>query len=152
MSSSLSSSSCSVSTRDMKLGTRGAITVSANSINNSNNNNKNKEYLTLRDIAPQWFERLNKILSENDNNDDDDIAHRLYSEINDYKRCIVGEAYGYDQSYVIQRTKKNCHECTAISGNFSYTLRRYNKRKLEEIIDKFIKHWNEKHRELLLSN
>jgi hypothetical protein len=151
MSSSLSSS-CSVSTRDMKLGTRGAITVSANSINNSNNNNnnKNKEYLTLRDIAPQWFERLNKILSENDNNDD--IAHRLYSEINDYKRCIVGEAYGYDQSYVIQRTKRNCHECTAISGNFSYTLRRYNKRKLQEIIDKFIKHWNEKHGELLLSN
>ena len=123
-------------------------TVSANSINN---NNKNKEYLTLRDIAPQWFERLNKILNENDNNDDD-MVYRLYTEINDYKRCIVGEAYGYDQSYVIQGTKRNCHECTAISGNFSYTLRRYNNRKLKEIIDKFIKHWNEKHRELLLSN
>ena len=27
---------------------------------------KNKEYLTLRDITPQWFERLNKILNEND--------------------------------------------------------------------------------------
>jgi uroporphyrinogen-III decarboxylase len=103
---------------------------------------KNKEYLTLRDITPQWFERLNKILNENDKG----IIHRLYSEINDYKRCIVGEAYGYDSSYVVQGTKKNCQECIAISGNFSYVLRRCNKEKLEEIIYKFTKHWNEKHR------
>jgi hypothetical protein len=121
-------------------------TLAANSINN----NKIKEYLTLRDIAPQWFERLNKIVNENGN--DDDIVYGLYSEINDYKRCIVGEAYGYDQSYAIQGTKRNCQECTAISGNFSYTLRRLNNHKLKEIIDKFIKHWNEKHKESLLSN
>ncbi len=53
------------------------------------------------------------------------------------------EAYGYDSSYVIQRTKRNCQECTAMSGNFSYVLRRFNNHKLEEIIDKFTKHWNE---------
>jgi len=27
---------------------------------------------------------------------------RLYSEIIDYKRCIIGEEYGYDESHVIQ--------------------------------------------------
>jgi hypothetical protein len=118
---------------------------------NSINNNKIKEYHTLKDIAPQWFERLNKILNENDDNYED-IVYRIYSEINDYKKCVVGEAYGYDQSYVIQGTKKTCQECTAISGNFSYALRRHNNLKLEEIIDKFIKHWNEKHKESLLSN
>ena len=70
-------------------------------------NNKNTGHLSLRDITPQWFERLNKILNENDN-EKGDIVYRLYSEINDYKKCIVGEAYGYDQSYVTQGTKKSC--------------------------------------------
>lgn len=121
-------------------------TLAANSISN----NKFKECLTLKDITPQWFERLNKIINENGN--DDGIAYGLYSEINDYKRCIVGEAYGYDQSYAIQGTNRNCQECTAISGNFSYALRRYNNHKLKEIIDKFIKHWNEKHKGSSLSN
>ena len=107
---------------------------------NSTNNNK-KKYLTLREITPQWFERLNKISNENDG----DIVNELYSEINDYARCIVGEAYGYDSSYVIQGTKKYCQECVAMSGRLSYALRRYNKPKLEEIIDIFTKHLNEKH-------
>ena len=107
--------------------------------------NKNKGYLTLREITPEWFDRLNKILNVND----EDIIYTLYSEINDYKKCIVGEAYGYDSSYVIQRTKRNCQECTAMSGNFSYVLRRFNNHKLEEIIDKFTKHWNEKHRDAI---
>lgn len=38
---------------------------------------------------------------------------------------------------------KNALQC----GNFSYAIRRHNNRKVEEIKDKFIKHWNEKHRE-----
>jgi hypothetical protein len=114
--------------------------LAANSTN-KNNNNKNEEYLTLREIIPQWFERLNKILNENDEN----TVNELYSEINDYARCIIGEAYGYDSSYVISGTKKNCQECVAMSGRFSYVLRRYNKPQLEEIIDKFTKHWNKKH-------
>lgn len=80
--------------------------------NSSNSNNKNKEYLMLRDIAPQWFERLNKILNEKEN--DNGIVYELYSEINNYKSCIVGEAHGYDESYVIQGTKSNCQECTAM--------------------------------------
>ena len=28
--------------------------------------NKNKGYLTLREITPEWFDRLNKILNVND--------------------------------------------------------------------------------------
>jgi hypothetical protein len=107
---------------------------------NSTNNNK-KKYFTLREITPQWFERLNKISNENDG----DIVNELYSEINDYARCIVGGAYGYDSSYVIQGTKKYCQERVAMSGRLSYALRRYNKPKLEEIIDIFTENWNEKH-------
>jgi hypothetical protein len=111
---------------------------------NSTINNKNKEHLVFRDITPQWFERLNKI-SKEENGNNDETLFRLYYEINDYKRCIIGEAYGYDESYVIQGTKRYCQECTAISGNFSYALRRYDNHKLEEVIERFTKHWNEKH-------
>jgi hypothetical protein len=124
----------------MERTTAAAAAAAANSIDNND----------FRDIAPQWFERLNKILKENDH-DNEDIIHKLYSEINDYRRCIVGEAYGYDESYVIQGTERYCQECTRISGNFSYMLRRRRHNdKLEDIIDKFTKHWNEKHREILL--
>jgi hypothetical protein len=112
----------------------------------TNKNSKNKAYLALKEITPQWFQRLNKILNENDV----DLVYDLYSEINDYARCIVGEAYGFDSSYIIQGTKKNCQECLAISGKFSYTLRRYNKLKLKEIIDIFTEHWNERHRNVIV--
>jgi len=111
---------------------------------NSTINNKKKEHLTFRDITPQWFEWLNKI-SKEEKDDDDETLFRLYFEINDYKRCIIGEAYGYDESYVIQGTKRYCQVCIALSGNFSYALRRYDSHKLEEIIERFTKHWNEKH-------
>jgi hypothetical protein len=85
-------------------------------ITTNSTNNKNKKYLALRDIIPQWFERINKILKDNDS---EDIIFSLYFEINDYKRWVIGEAYGYDESYVIEGTKRYCQECTAISGNFS---------------------------------
>jgi hypothetical protein len=48
----------------------------------------------------------------------------------------------------------SCHwkkEKVKISDGFSYTIRRYNNYKFEEIIGKFIKHWNEKHKESFLS-
>jgi hypothetical protein len=122
---------------------KGTTTTASNSINNNHNNNKNKQYLTLKDIAPQWSETLRKILNANGN--DRDIVNRLYSEINDYKKRVVGEEYGYDQSYVMQGTKKTCQECTTISGNFSYAIRRHNNIKPQQIIDKFTNHWNENH-------
>ena len=34
--------------------------------------NKNKGYLTLREITPEWFDRLNKILNVND-------GHHIYA-------------------------------------------------------------------------
>jgi hypothetical protein len=117
---------------------------------NSTTNNNNKEYLIFGDITPQWFKRLNKISKKKENDNDDETLFRLYSEINDYKRCIIGETYGYDESYVIQGTKRYCQECIALSGNFSYALRQYKCHKLEEVIERFTKHWNEKHSEVLL--
>jgi hypothetical protein len=47
--------------------------------------------LTLNPV-PQWFERLSKLLHENV--DTDNFLWNHYSEINSYKGCAVGEAYG----------------------------------------------------------
>jgi hypothetical protein len=65
---------------------------------------------------------------------------------------VVGEAYGYDSSYVIEGAKKRCRQCVALSGSFSYYLRRFDKEKIIETTDEFTKHWNEQHRDIVITN
>jgi hypothetical protein len=114
--------------------------------------NRNKHLIGFKDISPQWFERLSKILDEDNKKENkDEIVHKLYPEINSYEKCVVGEAYGYDSSYVIEGTKKRCQQCVALSGNFSYYLRLFDKQKIIETIDEFTKHWNEQHRDVIIS-
>jgi hypothetical protein len=121
---------------------------------NNVSSNRNQQLIELKDISPKWFERLNKILGENNNKkeNESDIIHKLYPEINSYEKCVVGEAYGYDSSYAIEGTKKRCQQCAALSGNFSYYLRLFDKQKIIETIDEFTKHWNEQHRDVITSN
>lgn len=116
-------------------------------------NNRNQYLIGLKDISPQWFEKLHKILDEdNKKENEDEIIHKLYPEINSYEKCMVGEAYGYDSSYVIEGAKKRCQQCVALSGNFSYYLRLFDKQKIIETIDEFTKHWNKQHKDVNMSN
>jgi uroporphyrinogen-III decarboxylase len=117
-------------------------------------NNRNPHLIGFKDISPQWFEKLNKILDEGNNKkeNEDEIIHKLYHEINSYEKCVVGEAYGYDSSYVIEGTRKRCQQCVALSGNFSYYLRLFDKQKIIETIDEFTKHWNKQHKDVIMSN
>lgn len=103
-------------------------------------------YLEFKDIVPQWFEKLDKLLYENDSNIVDDILRKLYPEINSYHKCVLGEAYGYESSYIQSESKNLCQKCSNLSGNFSYYIRVYDKTKIAETIDNFTKHWNEKHK------
>jgi hypothetical protein len=57
-------------------------------------------YLEFKDIVPQWFEKLDKLLHENDSEIVDDILRKLYPEINSYDKCVLGEAYAYESSYI----------------------------------------------------
>ena len=57
-------------------------------------------YLEFKDIVPQWFEKLDKLLHENDSEIVNDILWKLYPEINSYDKCVLGEAYGYESSYI----------------------------------------------------
>ena len=116
---------------------------------NSLSSKVNRQLKEFKDISPQWFERLNKILDEDKKENEDEIIHKLYSKINSYEKCIVGEAYGYDSSYVTGGTKKRCQLCVALGSNFSYYIRLVDKRKIVETKDEFTKHWNEQHRDVI---
>ncbi len=58
-------------------------------------------------------------------------------------KCVVGEAYGYDSSYLIR-----CPECDNFGWRFMiyFTLR--SKSKLDDNAKKFEEHWIEKHSDL----
>jgi hypothetical protein len=107
-------------------------------------------YLEFKDIVPQWFEKLDKLLHENDSEIVNDILWKLYPEINSYDKCVLGEAYGYESSYIPSESKNRCQKCSNLSGNFSYYIRIYDKAKIAETIDNFTNHWNEDHRYLLM--
>jgi hypothetical protein len=104
----------------------------------------NARYLEFKDIVPQWFEKLGKLLHENDSEIVDDILRKLYPEINSYHNCVLGEAYGFESSYFHSESNR-CQKCSNLSGNFSYYIRVYDKIKIAETIDNFTKHWNEKY-------
>ena len=63
-----------------------------------------------------------------------------------YERCVLGEAYGYDSLYAVAGSKNRCQMCVELSGNFSFQIRLFDKKKIEMTINKFTIHWNEKHR------
>lgn len=98
----------------------------------------------FKQIVPQWYERISKLLYKNV--DADEFLWKLYPEINSYQRCVVGEAYGYDSSYVIADSKNRCQMCGELSGIFSFYIRLLDQKNMEMAIEKFITHWNEKHR------
>jgi hypothetical protein len=77
-------------------------------------------YLEFKDIVPQWFEKLDKLLYEKDSEIVNDILWKLYPEINSYEKCVLGEAYGYESSYIPSESKNRCQKCSNLSGNFSY--------------------------------
>lgn len=61
--------------------------------------------ITFEEIAPDWSKRLNKLTTAKGISYEKDS---IYSDISDYKKCIVGEAYGYSPSYVIYGTPNHC--------------------------------------------
>jgi hypothetical protein len=93
--------------------------------------------LTLEDISPVWASRLNQKLPTF-------MSIRWLqwrSELQLADICVVGEAYGYSSPYT-----SNCDECREIGCNFLFYFSICWYRKLEENKQKFVKHWNEKHR------
>ena len=91
----------------------------------------------LADISPKWNSRLFK--------------HELprlfsatwlkwYFELKMASKCVVGEAYGYDPSYLI-----HCSECDNFGWKFMvyFTLR--SRSRLNENKKNFMEHWIREH-------
>jgi hypothetical protein len=57
--------------------------------------------------------------------------------------CIVGEAFGRSSSYW-----DSCIECKAFSSRFLCYFRERSYNKLECDVQRFMEHWNEKHRDV----
>jgi len=102
-----------------------------------NDNVQNQELLTLDIISLIWARRLEKskllpLLSLE--------RLRLYLELKDTSKCVVGEAYGFSSYYV-----SNCKLCSKISWKFMFYFMIRSYSKLEGTKNEFVKHWSEKH-------
>jgi hypothetical protein len=98
--------------------------------------------LTFEEIAPDWSKRLNKLAAAKGISYEKDP---IYSDINDYGKCIVGEAYGYRSSYIIYGTVDYCRKCSGLSHDFVRATKRHYSDKLMDAIKKLTEHWNEVH-------
>jgi hypothetical protein len=101
-------------------------------------NVQDKELLTLDAISPIWAKKLEEskllpLLSLR--------RLKLYLELRDASKCVVGEAYGFSSSYVY-----DCKSCSKISWKFMFYFMIHSYSKLEDTKKEFVKHWGEKHR------
>jgi hypothetical protein len=80
----------------------------------------NDKKITFEDIAPRWSKRLAMLtvvkgsLYEKES---------IFSDIIDYKTCIVGEAYRFSPSYALYGSVNHCMKCTALSREFAYAAK-----------------------------
>lgn len=130
--------------------------------NNNNNNNIHKykskqivekyrqdQYLTLQDVCPTWFERLNRGLAKKER---DTMAR-------DSKYCLVGEAWGFTgrhAGYYIAPLIPlvGCWTCIKYGNKMGNIARRkpaainLHSTDFENTITEFLTHWNERHADI----
>jgi hypothetical protein len=100
-------------------------------------NVQDQELLTLNAISPIWAKKLEEskllpLLSLR--------RLKLYLELRDASKCVVGEAYGFSSSYVY-----DCKSCSKISWKFMFYFMIHSYSKLEGTKKEFVKHCSEEH-------
>jgi hypothetical protein len=106
----------------------------------------NDKKITFEDIAPSWSKRL-AILTVVKGSFYE--KESIFSDIIDYKTCIVGEAYGFTPSYALYGTVNHCMNCTALSSEFAYVAKLSDLNKLTDAKQQLTEHWNEAHSDIL---
>jgi hypothetical protein len=96
---------------------------------------------TLADISPLWAHIIKN-----------GVANQTAYRSNDTKRCVVGEAYGFSNSYAEYHNEKYCDTCNRIGWRFwsceaaertdSFNAFGYT---MQQVSDMFVEHWNEVH-------
>jgi hypothetical protein len=105
----------------------------------------NDKKITFEDIAPSWSKRL-AILTVVKGSFYE--KESIFSDIIDYKTCIVGEAYGFSPSYALYGTVNHCMNCTALSSEFAYVAKLSDLNKLTDARQQLTEHWNEAHSDI----
>jgi hypothetical protein len=105
----------------------------------------NDKKITFEDIAPSWSKRL-AILTVVKGSFYE--KESIFSDIIDYKTCIVGEAYGFTPSYALYGTVNHCMNCTALSSEFAYVAKLSDLNKLTDAKQQLTEHWNEAHSDI----
>jgi hypothetical protein len=87
-------------------------------------------------ISPVWDSRLSEkwptLFSK--------TWFKWYFELKRTSKCVVGEAYGYSSSYIL-----NCGECDDLGWKFMLYFSINSRKKMELNKERFVKHWNEIH-------
>ncbi len=104
--------------------------------------------LTFDEICPTWSNKLGTDLGKDD----------LHTLIRKPEMCIVGEAWGHTSRYLGYRVAYlipfiGCWKCIKYGNRIGNTAKQHNalcKSYLHPIIDDFVDHWNEKHKEITL--
>jgi hypothetical protein len=105
----------------------------------------NDKKITFEDIAPRWSKRLAMLtvvkgsLYEKES---------IFSDIIDYKTCIVGEAYRFSPSYALYGSVNHCMKCTTLSRVFAYGAKLSDLNKLTDARQQLTEHWNEAHSDI----
>lgn len=93
--------------------------------------------LTFDTISPIWAKKL------------EESKHlslfcltrlRLYLELKDTSKCVVGEAYGFSSAYT-----SSCKRCCKIGWKFMFYFMICSYSKLDEAKEEFVEHWSEMH-------
>jgi hypothetical protein len=84
--------------------------------------------LTFDSISPKWAERLEQ---ERQPIPLSFKWLRWWLEMISFSKCVVGDA---------------CHECGRIGSIFAFSFTMHSYPKLQEYKQRFVMHWNEKHR------
>ena len=102
-----------------------------------------EQQLTLGDIAPSWDRRLKQLPASKWSLK----WLQWYFDIVSRETCIVGEAFGRSSAYW-----NDCAECRTFSRQFPRHYKALSYNELERDIQRFIEHWNEKHRDVERKN
>ena len=95
----------------------------------------------LEKIAPLWYQRLV--------NEDPPSLIRIKSvngklmDLQNPRCCVVGEAYGFDDGYILDDQKTKCADCMEIGYDFHEYV--YNKKSVPQVAKRLVDHWREEH-------
>ena len=92
------------------------------------------------EIAPNWASKIMTLRQEGFPIPLSLSWWKLYFALDSPSKCIVGEAHGFSSHY-----EKECAECNRLGWEFGHSFLIRSMKSLDNNVDEFIVHWNDKH-------